>query len=104
MRKFDHADVLSVTTGHLVSKRHLNGVLELLTYMTGKDVPVHMYPRVVGKCAASLLEQYPKLSSVDASKVNAKNLTSWLSEQKAIYGDKLLVKPLNSVRENSDER
>lgn len=91
MREFDLGDILSITTGRFVSGRRLKDVLGLVAYVTGTSLPVDRYPTVDGECAASLLEQHPKLSSVDASALTAENVESWLSEQKAIYGDKLSV-------------
>ena len=94
MRNFDISDILSITTGRLVSTRHIEGVYDILNYMTGDNLFTHALPRASRECAPFLLEQHPQLSNVDASDVTRENWQAWLSEQRSFYGDELPVKPV----------
>jgi len=91
-REFHVGDVLSITTGRLVSPRHMDGIYDILDFMTGDSLFTHQLPRVSDECKPYLLEQFPELKGVDASGVNTKNWKEWLDEQVAKYGEKLVVK------------
>ncbi len=97
-RKFHIGDVLSVATGRLVSVRHIDGVYDILGYMTGADLFTHQLPRAARSCAPELLRQHPGLSSVDATSVNGDNLREWLRSQAEIHGEELEVEPLADYR------
>lgn len=94
MRNFDISDILSVTTGRLVSTRHMAGLCDILNYMTGDDLSTHAIPRAGRECEPFLLEQHPQLKNVDASSVTPDNWQAWLAEQRKTYGDELPVAPL----------
>lgn len=64
MRKFHLGDVLSVTTGHLVSPRHMDGVYDILNYMMGLDLFTHQLPLAADICKSDILYQFPELSNV----------------------------------------
>ncbi len=93
-KKFHLGDVLSITTGRLVSPRHIDGVYDILGFMTGESLFTHQLPRAGDACKPALFEQHPQLKDVDASNVNEKNYKQWLAEQVAKYGEKLSVSPL----------
>lgn len=61
MRQFHISDVLSVTTERLVSSRHMEGVYELLHFLTGDDVPTHEVPDAMKECEPCLRSQFPSL-------------------------------------------
>lgn len=61
MRKFHISDILSVTTGRLVSLRHMDGVYDILNYLTGDDLFTHQLPRANRQCLPWLREQFPDL-------------------------------------------
>ena len=63
--KFHISDVLSITTGRLVSIRHIEGVYDILGYMTGDSLMTHQLPRAGRECAPVLLSWYPQLSTED---------------------------------------
>lgn len=44
-KRFHLGDVLSITTGHLLSPRHMEGVYEILNHMTGDQLFTHQLPR-----------------------------------------------------------
>src|SRR5579871_5263795 len=53
-RKFHLSDVLTVTTGLVLSNRHMEGVYDILNYMTGESLFTHQLPRAMVACRPSL--------------------------------------------------
>lgn len=92
--KFHIGDILSITTGKLVSPRLIAGVYDILNFMTGDNLYTHQLPRASKECQPYLLQQHPALAEVDASYVNKANFKAWLAEQGAHYGHELEVEPL----------
>lgn len=90
-KKFHVGDVLSITTGRLVSPRHIDGVYDILNFMTGDNLFTHQLPRASNECKPHLLEQLPQLKDVDASGVTPENWQNWLDEQVARFGEELTV-------------
>lgn len=62
-KEFHLGDVLSITTGRLVSPRHMDGVYEILNFMTGEDLFTHQLPRASDECKPFLIEQFPQLAT-----------------------------------------
>jgi len=93
-KEFHIGDVLSVTTGILVSPRGFGGGHAFLQFLTGDVLPSSALPQVGRICKPHLLEQFPQLKKVDASGVNKGNWKQWLAEQVARYGEKLTVTSL----------
>lgn len=94
-RDFDLGDILSVTTGKLVSPRHIAGVYDILNFMTGESLFTHQLPRVGREASPVLLAQHPQLADIDHSSVGPGKWEAWLAEQVAKYGAKLPVRPMN---------
>lgn len=67
-RDFDLGDVLSITTGHLVSRRHMDGVYDILNFMTGDNLFTHQLPRAADECKPWLLRWFPELAKAGTSK------------------------------------
>ena len=61
MKEFHISDVLSVTTGRLVSSRHMDGVYDILNFLTSDDLFTHQLPRAVRECEPWLRTQFPQL-------------------------------------------
>ena len=61
MQEFHISDVLSVTTGRLVSSRHMVGVYAILNFLTGDDLYTHQLPRAMDECRPWLRTQFPTL-------------------------------------------
>jgi hypothetical protein len=61
-RDFALGDVLSVTTGRLVSARHMAGLRDILDWMSGEMPATHQIPRVLKEAAAVLGALYPHLT------------------------------------------
>lgn len=107
-REFDLGDILSATTERLVSPRHVDGLYDLLGYMTGESLFTHQLPRANRECAPVLLAQHPQLAAVvvpewkfgDGDDPKA-IVYAWLDEQKAVYGATLPVRPLDPADHTS---
>lgn len=93
-RDFDLGDILSCTTGLLVSPRKIEGVYDILNFMTGDNLFTHQLPRACRECAPVLLRQHPQLAEVtEASAAGVTDWAAWLDEQKTRFGDTLPVEP-----------
>lgn len=103
-KTFHLGDILTITTGRLVSPRHIEGVYDILNWMTGDDLMTHQIPRAMDECAGPLLAQHPDLGAVrvpegfgDGSEGDAKQAVyEWLAEQVAVYGETREVAPLGA--------
>lgn len=92
MRKFHLSDVLTVTTGKLLSSRHMDGVYDILKYMTDDDVYTHQIPRILNECAPIIIEQYPNLKNINLPE--GVDIHQWLDEQINKFGEELEIKKL----------
>lgn len=95
-REFDLGDILTVTTGRLVSPRRMEGVHDILEYMAGGPVWTHQIGRVCKEAAPALLAQHPALAGVvvpDSFESDTAVL-AWVARQKARLGDALPVSPM----------
>ena len=61
MKLFHISDVLSVTTGRLVSSRHMDGIYEILNFLTGYNLFTHQLPRAMNECKPWLRSTFPGL-------------------------------------------
>lgn len=94
-RRFPLDDILSVTTGRLLSRRHMDGLYDLLNYMTGHDLFTHQLGRAADACAPALLAQHPQLADVQPPEgLDTADLMAWLVEQERTHGETLPVAPL----------
>lgn len=99
-REFDLGDILSITTDRLVSPRHMEGVYDILNYMTGDNLFTHQLPRASRECQGPLLEQLPQLVNVDVPEEfeGKQHVEDWLFATKLIFGESLTVSPLATGR------
>lgn len=65
-RDFDLGDILSVTTGILVSPRRMDGIYDILNYMTDDSLFTHQLPRAMAECREPMFTQHPELRAVSA--------------------------------------
>jgi len=107
-KEFHLGDILSVMTGRLVSPRHIDGVYEILNFMTGDNLFTHQLPRVADECKPHLFKQFPQLATPEmdfavAELVEMLNsgkdkpdmlVAGWLAKQVAKYGETFTVKPI----------
>lgn len=93
-KQFHLGDILSITHDRLVSPRHIEGVYDILGFMTGETLYTHQLPRAARECKPILLTQHPQLAEIDAENVNAGNWKEWMAAQVEKYGEALPVAPL----------
>jgi allophanate hydrolase subunit 1 len=61
MKTFHISDVLSITTGRLVSSRHIDGIYDILNFLTGDNLYTHQLPRAMRECKPWLRSQFPSI-------------------------------------------
>lgn len=97
------ADVLSITTGRLLSRRRppIDGVCELLTYMTGErtmfgdQLEAFTVKRTAERAEPELLRQHPWLADTQPEGITERTaLYAWLVEQERIHGESIRIAPL----------
>lgn len=93
-KKFHIGDVLSITTGKLVSPRHMDGIYDILNFMTGDNLFTHQLPRASEECKPEILMRHPELADVDTSNVNGENWKEWIQEQVERFGEYLEISTL----------
>jgi hypothetical protein len=99
-KTFHLGDVLSITTGRLVSPRHMEGVYDILDWMTGDSLMTHQLPRAVDECQGPLLAQHPDLAAIEVPDDFGEGghaeqaVSNWLAELAAAYGETREVTPL----------
>ncbi|MGI9485424.1 MAG: hypothetical protein ACR2RF_05990 [Geminicoccaceae bacterium] len=93
-RDFRIGDVLSVTSAHLVSPRGMEGVYDILNFMTGDQLFTHQLPRAARECRPFLLEQYPALADLDETNCGPETWEVWLAEQVERFGKALPIRPI----------
>lgn len=99
-RTFTLGDVLSVTTGRLVSEKHMDGIYDILNFMTGAYLYTHQLPKAIKTCCPAILDAYPflaedrlahDLAALDARLVGADNpgqvCTQWVNELAQRFGN-----------------
>ena len=90
-KQFHIGDVLSVTTGRLVSPRHIDGLYDILNFMTGDDLYTHALGRASEDCKPFLLAEHPSLAAITGDEVTRENWREWLSKMVAEFGGYLEV-------------
>lgn len=79
-KDFPLADALTVTTGKLLSHRHMDGVYEILNFMTQDNLFTHQLPRACDAMQPVLLEQHPWLAHLDPPEFADKaDLFGWIT-------------------------
>jgi hypothetical protein len=96
-RPFHLGDILTITTGLLVSPRHVDGIYDILNFMTGDNLFTHQLPRAMDECGPALLDQHPQLRAVKTPEEfdGKEHVDRWLAEQVARFGEVLPVAPLD---------
>lgn len=89
-KEFHISDILSVTTDRLVSNRGMDGVYDILKFMTQTDVYTIQIPRAIATCGPVILSKYPQLEKVDMSGMK-ENPEKWVKIQEDKYGEYLSI-------------
>jgi hypothetical protein len=85
-KEFHLGDILSITSGKLVSPRHIDGVMDILGFMTNDEVYIHQVGRISEECKPYLLEAMPWLNEISVGDVNQHNYKQWVAGLTATYG------------------
>lgn len=93
-RDFHIGDILSVTTGKLLSPRLIGGVYDILNFMTGQSLFTHQLPRVSREAAPVILRQHPNLAAAEVGDITADNWKDRLAELAAQFGETLPIEPM----------
>lgn len=101
-KMFHISDVLSVTTGLLVSTRGMDGIYDILGFMTQDYGITTIGIAAVGdSCREALLIQYPLLANVEppdfnitAKELRERSVMMWVADMSAIFGNELEVQSL----------
>jgi hypothetical protein len=99
-KTFHIGDVLTAMTGRLVSPRHIEGVYDILNWMTGDSLFTHQLPRASREAEPVLRERFPDLAAIEIPEWGEKGtkevIYAWLDEQVAIHGETREVAPLDA--------
>jgi hypothetical protein len=111
-RNFHILDILSITTGRLVSERLMDGVYDILGFLHQASLYTTQLPSACDAAKPDIIRQHPSLSDCDADeRVIADAMTAnpngWVPMVKdyavAKYGAELTLAPLDqSARKSSD--
>ncbi|MGA5372315.1 hypothetical protein ACPCSD_14705 [Streptomyces griseoincarnatus] len=94
-RAYPLADILTMTTGRLLSPRHMDAVYDLANWMTGDNLMTHQLPRAADACGPALLAQHPQLQGVEPpADIDVPDLMAWLANAEREHGEHLPVAPL----------
>lgn len=88
-KRFHIGDILSVTSGILVSPEHIGGVYQILDWMVDESLMTHQLPRVSRECEPFLRQTFPDLAAIDveaAAITSEAELTTWFASLEPQYG------------------
>jgi hypothetical protein len=89
---FHLGDVLSITTGMLVSPRYMDGVYDLVGYLTSNQPDLTELSASMAKCRDYLLRRHPALAALDTSNLQFENWRNWLHSQQLGIGEWIEVR------------
>ncbi len=92
-RAFDIGDVLSVTTGVLVSERGMEAVYDILNFLTGDNLLTHQLGRAADEMRSVIFRQHRALANISADGVTRDNWRAWLADQKTRYPTTYVLVP-----------
>jgi hypothetical protein len=92
-RNFHLSDILTVTTGKMLSTSGIIGLYAILNHITQQSVYTHQIPSALKICKPALLKQYPDLEQVEYT---GTDYQTWLNEQISRFGSELAVESLDN--------
>lgn len=96
-RRLHLGDLLTFTTGRLLSPDGMDGLYMAAEFLVGGAVFTHSLPRVCDEATPDLLRQFPFLSEIEPPEfVSPSEVDIWLADQVARYGTWFDVSPLPS--------
>jgi hypothetical protein len=95
-KQFDTCDVLSTITGRLIGK--IDGVYQVLNWMTGESVFTHQLPRISREARPVVIAAHPLLQQAvdEADQVNRDNWQEWRRTWEDRYGLTIAVPKFNA--------
>jgi hypothetical protein len=97
-KKFHIGDVLSVTTGRLVSFRHISGVYDIMNYVLQDSLTTIGIAAMADTVSDELKQQFPQLDSIEVPEVlNEENFREWIESLYSRYGEFLEVTPMKET-------
>ncbi|MER6605748.1 hypothetical protein ABT282_07485 [Streptomyces sp. NPDC000927] len=98
-REFEIGDILSFTTGKILSRRGMSGLHVLGAHLAGLSLMTHELGFYSDKLREELLRQHPDLGAVKVPDVcDTQDLETWLSEAESRYGVKRKVSMASDFR------
>ena len=95
LREFHIGDILTITTGKLLSPRMMDGMYDILNYMTGDNLFTHQLPRAMRECQPWLIEQYPQFKDLVVPEFeNPEMYDDFVKRCARKYGETFSVRPL----------
>ena len=89
---FHLGDVLSITTSRLVSPRYMDGVYDLVRYLTGTEPQFDVLTATMVSCRRYIIAIYPELDDLEIVDVAFENWRDWLKEQQAAFGEWIKIR------------
>ena len=96
-KAFHISDILSVTTGRLVSTRHMEGVYDVIGHLVGRDVLTHELVVFHDQSTEEIHNQLKWTREVpEATAEDMKDIPGWLANLEDKYGSEhTLTTPLD---------
>jgi hypothetical protein len=101
-REFHLADIMSVSTSKLCSRRGVEALYDLLGFMTGESLYTHALIRAGEEMEVEIKRQLPFLNEINADHVNEENVRDFVAEMIAKYGTWHRVFPARGRHESKD--
>jgi hypothetical protein len=89
-KQFHISDILSITTGRLLSTRHMDGIYDILDFLSQDELYTHQLPRAMKEFQPYLLEQFPQFVDIDKD-LTQENCGVWLQKQTVKFGEMFVV-------------
>ena len=94
-RDFHIGDIITITSGILVSLDHVGGIYNILGWMTGEDLMTHQLTRASRECEDNLRAQHPDLAAVVVPKITCEaEAITFLASLYPEFGETRPVSPL----------
>lgn len=96
-REFELGDVLTVTTEIMMCRRGMDGVYEILDYLTEDELCTHQIPRAMRACRDEVLAQCPSLADIVPPEFkDHEDMFVWLGEMELRLGNSFELNPITS--------
>jgi len=89
--RFHIGDITSITSGKLLSPKRMEGIYNILNYLTGDNLYTHELPNASRFCKPYLLKQYPELSKINKEEITTENHKEFLNNLIKEYGEYLEI-------------